>query len=223
MSFPTIDDLTEDYGNVRIEIQYDQDPLNPLTDWDSLTTIRGWHRRMTIGHGPDLDPSSFEDWDDMIQNILLGDESPIALLAPLYWYEHSGVTCKMGAPIPLTGKNKQPNDNDLADFRARCLDSQGWDSGVAGLVYVTAKNQAECGTPDESLEDAARQEVATYAEYLEGMVYAYVVSEITTCDHGDEHSDVLDSLCGMYGGTDYALSEARSFVGASVIPWLRIG
>lgn len=232
MSWPVIDELTEEYGNVRIRIMYDQDPLNPLTDWDSLTTIRGWHRRMTIGHGPDIRSDNYESFGHMLASVVAEEASPVVMLAPLYWYEHSGVSCKMGVPISADALAKLNNmdevaiafDNgDLAAFRSACMDDAGWDSGVAGLVYVTAKSQDDAGTPDKLLGKVARQEVEVYRQYLAGECYGYVVEELTTCDHGDQHAETLDSCFGMYGDVDeYVMEQARGFVGSSVIPWLRI-
>lgn len=198
-------------NNLVISTHYDPDPMSPR-EWDNLTTIRGWHRHYVVGDGPDIDPSAYESWDDMIQSVM-DEDGPLVLLAPLYWYEHSGSSCKMGEPISLDSETKSYDPADLAYFRSLCMDGAGWDSGVAGIVYVTAKCQANCGTPDELLAEAARGEVETYDEWMRGAVYGYTVTIESECDHGDTHADVLDSCWGFIGEDDYAMEQGMSFVG----------
>lgn len=206
---------TEDYGNVRIEIAYDEwaQENNPR-DWFNITTIIGWHRRNEIGD-VNIRSDSYTSWDDMIESVM--DEYEPVMIAPLYWYEHSGATCKMGVPLDTSGN---VSADDLAGFRSLCLDDAGWDSGVAGLVLVTPKALAEAGTDPADVEQVARQEIETYARWIEGNVFGYVVSILTTCDHGDEHADTLDSCWGFVGESDYCLSEARAYVGGMIVSTL---
>ena len=86
-----------EYKGYTIFIRPDEDPLDPR-DADNLTLIRGWHRRFDIGDGPTIRTEDYPDFDAMLQ-ALITEHGPLAMLAPLYWYEHSGVTCKMGAPM----------------------------------------------------------------------------------------------------------------------------
>lgn len=196
--------FTEDAGEYRIRIEYDDDPNTTPRDWCNLTTIRGWHRRMVVGDGPNIDTNAYESWDDMLASIIA--EHDAVMVAPLFWYEHSGVSCRMGTPITVGSTD----DAGLAAFRSACLDDAGWDSGVAGLVIVSRASQAECGTSDDDLAKAAEGEVAEYDAWLRGEVYGYVIEKLSTCDHGDEHADVVGSCWGFVGDMDYCLSEARA-------------
>jgi hypothetical protein len=217
MTLPADDAIsTETYGNVTITTHYDDSPSSPR-EWDNLTTIRGWHRHYTIGDGPDIHPDDHDSWDAMIDSLIESEDSPILMLAPLYWYEHSGSSCKMGAPVNLNATTHEYDADDLARFRSACMDSAGWDSGVAGIVYVTEKSRANLGTPLELVEEVARSEVESYDDYVRGACYGYVVSLLSTCDHGDTHADTLDSCWGFLGDDDYAMQEGRAFVGSYVI------
>jgi hypothetical protein len=54
-------------------------------------------------------------------------------------------------------------------------------------------------------------EVQTYDQYLTGDVYGYKVYKVTTCDHGHEHEEDLDSCWGFYGEEE-CISEAKGIV-----------
>lgn len=111
----------------------------------------------------------------------------------LYLYDHGGITMNTGGY------------------------SCPWDSGQVGWIYVTeAKLKAEGlsdRTPDQ-VREYLDGEVKTYAQYLEGDVYGYVVSKTNTCDCCQhEEEEVLESCWGFYG-TEDAISEGKSMIEA---------
>lgn len=92
---------------------------------------------------------------------------------PLYAYEHGGITISMGG------------------F------SCPWDSGQVGIVTTTAKRLQEVIGEELTEREAVKlleAEIKNYAQYLEGMVYAY---EIQT-----EDGDYVSSCGGYYDEAD---------------------
>jgi hypothetical protein len=71
------------------------------------------------------------------------------------------------------------------------------------VIYTNDERIAECGTPEELIDQALRGEVAEYDAYLCGECYGYVV------ERDGEH---LDSCWGFLGddGFKHAKSEAES-------------
>lgn len=161
-------------GTMLIEIFPDDTGFSPREN-DNLTIIRGWHKRMDIGDGPNIDTSDYDSFADMIAALQI-EHGELVLLAPLYWYEHSGVTCRMGEPVDLA--TLTIDEEGLARFRSQVMDDAGWDSGVAGVVLVTRARVIELGAPEDSVQRQARSEVAEYADYLNGNVYGYTVSTV---------------------------------------------
>jgi hypothetical protein len=113
------------------------------------------------------------------------------VVLPLFVYEHSGITMRVGA-----------NVNDLAS-RGRVMgDDAGWDTSLVGFIFDTPENLAETGCPRDQIEEALRAEVEEYAQYLEGAVCGFVVRDTET----DEH---LDSCWGFYDDAD-CMSEGKA-------------
>lgn len=108
-----------------------------------------------------------------------------AVILPLYLYDHSGITMKtkpFGCP---------------------------WDSGQVGWIYVTHETVAREFSSDHTVDDweraeyALKQEIETYDQYITGEVYGFVLEKEDVCNRcGQETSDMLDSLWGLYGYED---------------------
>jgi hypothetical protein len=102
-------------------------------------------------------------------------ERGASVVLPLIVYEHSGITMRVGkvGDIPF--------------------DSDGWDTSFVGFIFDTPDGIKECyGTEQpspEQIEEALRQEVSTYASYLEGDITCWSVS--------DDETDFQDG-CGGY-------------------------
>lgn len=175
---------TEELGSVRIETYYDEDPMNPR-DWDNLATFDIYHRKYKLAdeagdlHFRNFD--TFEEWKEEIDAVVI---------IPLYLYDHSGITIQAGAA------------ND-------------WDSTDVGYAYITNETATQAFGPatqqtslwnkyksiEEWAEAVIRSEIDTYASYLEGQVFGYVVIDNDT-------EEVLDSCWGFFDHDDM-LEEAR--------------
>lgn len=99
----------------------------------------------------------------------------VALIHPLYLYDHGGITISMGA------------------FSDR------WDSGQVGWIYMTrGVLDREFGGDVERGEACLEGEVETYDNYLTGSVYGYEVWEHEKGD-APEDGELTDSCWGFFG------------------------
>ena len=177
--------LVETYENKKtnqvLEIHTDDDAESPR-QWDNMGTMICSHKRHILG-------------DDMVEsseelNEILREEKPVIHM-PLYLYDHGGITMSTG------------------DYSDR------WDSGCVGMIYTTREKILDCYTgwdgmkrlpmkkrlTKKMLEEAREsliQEVKTYAKYLEGNVYGYILYNKSKCDHNEEHLEHEDSCFGFY-------------------------
>ena len=236
---------------LKIEEDTDLDGLGPR-DWDNLGHMVCWHSRYNLGDEQrrddvnewlrelacSLDPS-LEDqllyWEDgdgwgrlvnqAYKAVATGNPGPLphvlseikvrdlvmaaidkhTVMLPLYLHDHGGITMSTGGY------------------------SCPWDSGQVGYIYATRETILKEFSAKKltaklrrQVEDILRSEVKTYAQYLEGDVYGYVIYKIDEpCDCDPEpwnnyppcnctkHAEVVDSCWGFYG-SDVALEEGRS-------------
>jgi len=168
----------ETIGKYHIEIFYDEDSESPR-EWDNLGTMICFHRRYSLGDKHNFDsPSEARDF-------LKGKE--IAIVLPLYLYDHSGVTMNTtGFDCP-------------------------WDSGRVGWIYITKKkirDEYSCKRMSKKIIKRVKgyliDEVKTYDQYLRGDVYGFRITDTET----DEE---IDSCWGIFGD-DECMMEAESIV-----------
>lgn len=152
-------------------IEHDDNPMNPRREFDNLGTMYCEHRRYDLGD---------KDADDPRQL----DQRTIAVMLPLFLYDHSGITMNTtGFYCP-------------------------WDSGQVGVIYITReKVLKEYGWKvltkqrKEKLAQYLNAEVETYDQYLTGEVYGYIITD----DEGEE----VESCWGFYG-EEYCEEEAKA-------------
>jgi hypothetical protein len=161
---------TINYKNFSINIEYDQDPLSPIEDYDcGLSIMACAHRSYNLGNS-DISNICREknSWEE-VSDAIIKQEKAICLI-PLYLYDHSGLSIS------------------TAPFSCR------WDSGQIGFVYTTKERLSTLGFDYKRISSkrlscirqALIKEVAVYDEYLTGNVYSYRVidkagSEIDSC------------------------------------------
>jgi hypothetical protein len=102
-----------------------------------------------------------------------GDE---VLCYPVYGISHSGV------------------DIALHDFP----EGGGWDNFLLGFVYYRKSEAKAMGAPWPQDRQRAEDDVETYAAYLRGEVYGYMLSTI------DEDGDEIDQIDSCWGFVDNA-------------------
>lgn len=142
---------------------------------DNLGTMVCWHRRYCLG-----DPHSFATPQDFLK---WTKEADLAVMLPLYLYDHSGLT------ISTCG--------DIYPF------NDPWDAGQVGWIYITKSRlqQEYCvkkvtRSICEKAREALLTEVKTYDQYLRGEVYGFSVYTIV------DNQVTSDDSCGGFYGDD---------------------
>lgn len=175
-----------------LQVFQDEDPRNPRED-DNLGRIVAMHRRYNLGDKDEkLNSDDFEGWEEIEQYLI--KEKGAKLIAPIYMYEHSGITIKIGEFSGLPQGHKE------------------FDSGQIGFIYVTAEDiKREYGDLSKASLAKAQKvmeaEIETYDDYLAGNVYGFKLYE------KDANGLLVekDSSWGYFG--DYIKEEAKSYLG----------
>ena len=172
----------------ELKIEHDDDPMNPRTDWDNITTMICFHKRYDLGDKTDYKSDNFDSWDELKTQI--ESDYKVLMIKPLYMYDHSGITIS------------------TSPFGCR------FDSGQIGWVFVDKDNlQRISGDSDGfnelNLEEITDSEVKTYDQYITGEVYRYTIYEIETCSLGHEHKNFVEG-CGGYFGEEECENEGKS-------------
>lgn len=173
-------------NGIIVQVVHDSDPESPR-EWETISTMVCFHKRHILGDKHNYQQGEYNNWQELKQAII-ENEKPLAIL-PLYLYDHSGIT--------------------MSTKPFGCE----WDSGQVGFVYITQKTLDKLGITDrslEALENILTEEVETYDRFLRGEVYGFQVVEVSKCDQGYEHKEVLDSCYGFYS-IDEALSEGLAY------------
>lgn len=180
-----MDDI--EHAGMTITIEQEQDMESPR-EWGRLGKMVCFHRRHNLGDKHEYDSDDYSGWSSL-RDAIEKDED-VALILPLFLYDHSGLRMKVGSFQGLLPQGH-------AEF----------DSGQVGFIYVTKDAlRKECNVKriaKKTLEHARQvleSEVSAYDQFLSGDVWVYDVK--------DENGDVIDSLGGMYG-YDYCLTEAK--------------
>jgi hypothetical protein len=179
------------HGNKVIEITQDESPENPREWNDYLGKMVCFHNRYDLGDKTDLKSEMFNGWEELEQHLIKEEKAIIVL--PLFLYDHSGITIKIGSFHGLL--------------------SQGhayFDSGQVGFVYVTKQDLKKEGITKEKAIEILKAEVEEYDSYLRGEVYVFTIYEVKTCNEGHEHKEVIESCGGFYSEKD-ALAEAEMY------------
>jgi hypothetical protein len=147
-----------------------------------------FHRRYDLGDKHDLKHDDFEGWKEMSEYLI--KEERAAIILPLYLYDHSGISMRVGSWV---GHAQHAE----------------WDSGQVGWIYMTKEDAVSnwgkgrfTKKVREKAEACLRSEVTEYDQYISGQVYGYVVE--------DEQGYVDEESCWGFFGYEYCVEEAKS-------------
>jgi len=166
---------------LKVSVNLDDDAMNPRECCNLC--------RMSLfikGHSlpqeiEDLDTYDFVDYDEMEAEL----KRQFPVVSRVYGYLHGGVVVSVD-PFACT-----------------------WDSGTAGFAVMTQHTLNEGGFSIEGAYEIIKQEVDIYNKYINGMVYAYRIDEMKTCNMGCEHAECIE-YCGGYYDDAQALAEGYS-------------
>ena len=172
----------------RVKLYHDDDAfhLDPRKDRDNLGRLICCHRRYKLGdvHGFTVDTEGSDGWAELRD--LIEDEEPVAVITPVFMYDHSGLAFRLGG--------------GFSD-----VDSAGWDWGQVGWCYVTeaaARDEYGPSWRDRLSELMAllKSELDEYGAWCSGEVYGYRVFD----PQGEEQD-----ACWGYIGYQWAQTAAR--------------
>ena len=160
--------------------------FDPRED-DNIGIMVCFHKRYTLGDKlefgknikQEFSSDDFNGWEEMKEH-LIKTEKAICIL-PLYLYDHSGISMKVGSFQGLLPQGH-------AEF----------DSGQVGFIYTTKKQMEKIGVEKYSkkkIEEYLIQEVETYNQYITGDCYS-LVKETYNKDKEQINYDILGGFFG---------------------------
>jgi len=173
-----------DMKKFELEVVQDTNPYSPRED-DNLGTMVCFHKRYELGDKTDYRSEDYDSWDELKEGIIKNEGEVVIL--PLYLYDHSGITIST-SPF---GCN--------------------WDSGRIGFIFMSKHKIKKEEIDETKVEQYLIDEVKVYDQYLTGDVWGYNVYEVSTCDKGHEHKELVESCYGFYGH-DECESEGHSVI-----------
>jgi hypothetical protein len=139
---------SEKYRGYSIEVFIDEDPFNPVENFDMLGTFVLYHPRYTLGD-TGLGITSIEDCHEYVKE----KRTHGAAVLPVYIYDHSGITISTN---PF---------------------SCPWDSWQIGYIFCDKEKYKAEGFTMPKAEEMLRANVEVYDRYLRGEVYGYVIKD----------------------------------------------
>lgn len=176
---------TRTVNGFTVEIHYDPDATSPR-EMDPGVGMVLYHRQYNFPNDAGIDLDDFDGWGE-VRDKLTRDGAVYVL--PVYMLDHSGIALS------------------VRDFR------DSWDSGMAGIAYVTRQNWkdiqgAEWTGSEEDRAQAHRlisAEVTLYGQYVNGECYYYVIT-----DTDGEVMEAPGGYIGWDGIEEDAVSMANS-------------
>lgn len=205
-----------EYKGYTINVEYNQDPANPRTEWNNVCTMVCFHSRYNLG--------DMERFGKSYRPISENYREPIDLLYELASVDRDEYQEKQYEECG------EYNDMDNADLY-RLIEERGtlisslylydhsgitismsgfscpWDSGQVGWIYVTKETiEKEWGGDVESAKKYMEGEVEVYDNYLTGEVYGFRIE--------DPDGNEMDSCWGYYGdsGKDDMIKECENTI-----------
>ena len=165
----------------RLRIVRDDDASNPRTDCDNPSTLLCWSRH--VEGDTRVNADNYETLEELRKQEIPRD----AYVAPVYAYVHSGVALSLGA------------------FGCQ------FDSGIAGLIYMThadAKENFGEDHTEEQIHNCFTAELAEYEAWIGGDAWGFVLEKVKTCDScGNTEYEEEDSCWGFLGDAKEAIRD----------------
>ena len=163
-----------------VTIENDEDASNPREDMTHACELVMSHRNYNWPNDAEIDFDAFDGWEEIAEELRASHDALV--IETVYAYDHGDITFKVGE---RTGS-----------FADR------WDSGVAGLAYITRQNwqdtQATEWTGSEADLTRAHElivsDVDIYGQWASGECYGYVIT--------DEYGEEAAASWGFYGYED---------------------
>ena len=163
----------------------DNDPIDPRED-ENLGNMVCFHKRYSLGDKTDLKSDDFNGWEDLYD--YLKNEKKAIIILPLYLYDHSGISIKVGSFQGLLPQGH-------AEF----------DSGQVGFIYVTKEDLKRIGIAKSRAEKSLQTEVEIYNDYIQGNVYCLVKE-----NYNKKKEQINYDTCGGYFGYSEALKGLKT-------------
>ena len=191
------------FGAFRVRLVPDLDATDPRKDHEQIATFVLRHRRYDLPLEGDLVgqiDDAMERGGFALTARYLQAARGAAVVLPVWGHERGSLSLHAG-------------------YRAGAY-ADRWDSGLAGLAYITDA-QVNAGWRDHGFDVTAdelaavvRSEVEEYDAYLQGEVYGYVVERATDADSQDWAQ--VDS-CWGHVGHSWATQAATEALAAAVL------
>ena len=170
-------------NNRELRIFQDDDSTSPR-EWDNMAKMFCFHKRYSLGDEHKYNSSDFSSWTEFKKQV--EKDSDVAIILPLFLYDHSGISISTSYEYPYTDK---------------------WDAGQVGWVFITKdtirKEYNVKHVTKSSLQKALTYllgEVEVYDQYLTGEVYSFDLVEFEVCDCcGATQENSIDSCSGFFG------------------------
>jgi len=181
-------------GDYKGVVCIDENPTDPRND-SNLGIMLCFHTRYNLGDKTEEQTTDFESWKEVREHIATKLNAYEGVILPLFLYDHSGLSIKVGS-----------FDGLLPQGHAR------FDSGQVGYIYTTKIQLDEIGIKKkdrtkENITKILNQEVETYCKYLSGDIYGYQITKSVQCDKCEHTKEEhIDSCWGFYG-YDHAVGE----------------
>jgi hypothetical protein len=177
MSYPIADEY--EHEGIDVKLIYDETPGNPYKEWDQATELVVSHR---LSREYDFGAEVNGDLDEYAS-------STMQRWFTLFW------DCKRAVPFHIL-------DYGSGGTVARLIEPS--DDHADGFVLLKQEGIDRTGVPENAYDDVVKGEFKTFAHYVEGEVFGYIVAE---------NSPEEDSCWGYYGMDDVkeAANEAAGY------------
>ena len=228
-----------DYKGYTIKIVQDDDPANPIKEFDTLGTMACWHRKYDLGHEQITDIDEFllglarEVDPDIDDKILYWEDGPG--WTRLVNQEHIACNHKKDELSAYTGASNRC-DRVKRDLVWRIIDknyiylslylydhsgitmstssfSCPWDSGQVGYIYISKADARK----EFSWKKLTKKRVEEVEKCLKSVVETYdmwLTGDVWGYEiYGpDDDEDFPQDSCWGFYGYDYCLQEAKDYV-----------